>query len=132
MYRVDDNFISFSFAYILIGIPPRMLCNDCPGKYPFENKCVDACPEESYYFTYRDRGIGCHNCSIKLLEVLNSQRSGCDCIPGFARTKEGRCEQIVPEFNPNPTPVPPTPTPPTPPNPTPIDPNDAKTKCISL
>ena len=78
--RMFENLV---FTYIVFGISPSKACENCNQSVIFNQFCLNACPPNTYEFTYRDGGKGCRQCETSLGYILNIETDTCICRPGF-------------------------------------------------
>lgn len=61
----SQSFDSFGIMYIIAGVSPKNLCNNCPGQhYAFGDKCIRACPLGTNMKKYQDGGFACSGSAV--------------------------------------------------------------------
>lgn len=82
-FRQDGSNIDFVVSGVMFGVSPKLICADSPNKYALDSDCVGSCPANTFPFTYKDGGLGCHRCSSKLNLVYDANKRQCVCVMGF-------------------------------------------------
>lgn len=95
----QGNAADFTYSYIVFGPAIKSACSKCSDKSVFEGSCVASCPAGTYPYTFKDGGVGCRKCSVKLNQVLSADGSACVCAPG-SEDKDDVCVGPVATFVP--------------------------------
>ena len=99
--RIDAGGVvidSFAISYIIFGVPPKNVCQNCVAEpYMSGDQCVATCPGNSYPVSYNDGSRGCRACPIAYNLVVNSARTGCVCRTGFVENN-GLCTMNLTAF----------------------------------
>lgn len=85
-----SSFDQIGIAYLTIGAQTESVCSPCDN-YVYSGTCIDTCPAEAYAFTFSTGGKACLTCDATVGQIMNSLKTGCNCLPGYTLLSANQC-----------------------------------------
>lgn len=66
------------------------MCSPCDN-YVYSGTCIDTCSGETYALTFSTGGKACLTCDRVVGQIMNSLKTGCNCLPGYTLISANQC-----------------------------------------